>query len=84
MYLSADVMRALLLLSIISMALLAALLLRTRSLPFSAYLRWGLLIVFLPLIGPFLVILLRPGKPRSTKPLFSYVKPLLRLPFLER
>jgi hypothetical protein len=61
MLLSADLMRFLLLLCIIGLAFLAAFSLRGRSLSFLGYLGWGALIIFLPLIGPFLVILFRPG-----------------------
>lgn len=61
MLLSADSMRLLLFLCIIGMAFLAAFSLRGRSLSFLGYLGWGALIIFLPLIGPFLVILFRPG-----------------------
>jgi hypothetical protein len=61
MLLSADSMRLLLFLCMIGMAFLAALSLRGRSLSFLGYLGRGALIIFLPLIGPFLVILFRPG-----------------------
>ena len=62
MLLSPDLMRMLLLMSLLGMAILAALFLRRRNLPFPAYLRWGLLIILVPLLGPFLVILSSPGK----------------------
>lgn len=61
---SPDIMRALLLVCLLGMAVLAALFLRQRSLSLFAYLGWGLLIVLLPLLGPFLVLLKRPGKQR--------------------
>jgi uncharacterized membrane protein YukC len=57
-------MRILLLACLIGMAILAALFLRKRSLSIPAYLGWGLLIILVPLIGPFLVILLQPGTKR--------------------
>ena len=63
---SPDIMRVLLLICLLGMAVLAALFLRQRSLSLSAYLGWGLLIVLLPLLGPFLVLLSRPGKQRSS------------------
>jgi len=44
---------------------LAAFFLRTRRLPFSAYMLWGLLALLLPLLGPFLVILSNPGGKRT-------------------
>lgn len=62
---SPDVMRSLLFICLLGMALLAAAYLRRRNLSLSAYLGWGLLIVLVPLLGPFLVILLRPGEPRD-------------------
>jgi hypothetical protein len=61
---SPDIMRALLLICLLGMAVLAALFLRQRNLSLFAYLGWGLLIVLLPVIGPFLVLLSRPGKQR--------------------
>jgi hypothetical protein len=45
------------------MAFLAALYLSRRSLSLAEYLKYCLLILFVPLLGPFLVILARPGKP---------------------
>ena len=62
MWLSPDVLRFLLLLCAVGMALLAAFSLRRRNLSLSEYVAWGALLVFLPFIGPFLVILLRPGR----------------------
>ena len=56
-----DTIRVLLLTLVIVEAILAALYLRTRSLSIPEYLGWGLLIVFVPLLGPFLVIASRPG-----------------------
>jgi hypothetical protein len=63
--LSPDMMRLLLALCTYVMALLAAFYLRERRLGLTTYLVWGLLIVCIPLLGPFLVILIRPGNPRS-------------------
>jgi hypothetical protein len=65
MFLTADAMRLLLLFCAFSMALLAAFFLRGRSLSLAGYLTWGALIILLPLIGPFLVILLHPGTRRD-------------------
>lgn len=64
---SPDLMRAILIAAILGMALLAALYLRRREMAIAEYLFWGLIIILLPLLGPFLVILARPGK--SGKPL---------------
>jgi hypothetical protein len=57
-----DMLRFLLVICSLGMALLAAFYLRRRSLPLAAYLEWGFLLVFIPFLGPFLVILARPGK----------------------
>lgn len=60
-------MRLLLFLCMLSMALLAAFFLRGRSLSLLEILSWGALIVLVPLIGPFLVILLQPGSRRQAQ-----------------
>jgi hypothetical protein len=65
MLLSADWMRLLLCVCLIGIAILAAVFLRGRSLSLPAYLGWGALIVFLPLIGPFQVVLIHPGSSRK-------------------
>jgi hypothetical protein len=62
---SPDVMRLLLFLCLLGMAVLAAFYLRERRLSPAAYLGWGLLIILLPLLGPFLVIILQPGALRQ-------------------
>lgn len=58
---SPEFMRACLLICLCGMALVSALYLRERRLSVAAYLGWGLVILLVPLIGPFLVILARPG-----------------------
>jgi energy-converting hydrogenase Eha subunit H len=69
MLLPADVMRFLLVLSALGMSLLAIFYMRRRELKLEAYIGWGLLAVLVPFLGPFLVILYRPGRPaRSTRP----------------
>ena len=69
MLLSADVMRILLVLSALGMSLLAIYYMRRRELKLEAYIGWGLLAVLVPFLGPFLVILYRPGRPaRSIRP----------------
>lgn len=60
--LSPDVMRALLAIGVLCMAILALLYLRRRELTVTEYIGWGLLIVLLPLLGPFLVITYQPGR----------------------
>ncbi len=62
MLLTADAMRASLVMCVLGMALLAAFFLRKRQLSISEYIGWGLVIILLPILGPFLVILHRPGK----------------------
>jgi hypothetical protein len=63
---AADVMRALLLLDIVGSAFLAIFYLRRRPISSLAFLGWGLLAVLVPVIGPFLVIAVRPGARRSS------------------
>jgi len=60
---SPDILRFLLAVCLVGMALLAFLYLRRRHLTTAESLAWGLLIVFVPLLGPFMVIVLRPGRP---------------------
>jgi Na+/proline symporter len=62
---NADLIRILLLAVILVMALLACFYLRQRKLTISEYIRFGLLALFVPLLGPFLVILFKPGEPRN-------------------
>ena len=65
MPLTANTMRILLFIGLLGMSLLAAFYLRSRRLTFQEYLGWGLLIVLVPLLGPFLVLLATPGKPAA-------------------
>jgi len=64
-----DAMRMLLLIAIVSLALLAIFYLRLRQLPWPAYCFWGLVALFLPVLGPFLVIAIHPGRPKSARQL---------------
>jgi hypothetical protein len=64
----ADGIRLFLLLGVFAMAALAMFYLRRRNLDFISYLAWGLLAVLLPILGPFLVITLRPGSSRRAIP----------------
>jgi hypothetical protein len=68
MLISPELMRFLLIASMVSMALLALFYLRTRVLAPVELLAWGLLAVLVPFLGPFLVILLKPGTPRRRFP----------------
>jgi hypothetical protein len=54
----------LLVLFLLAMTLLSVVYLRRRQMAFSSFALWGLLAVLLPAIGPFLVIVLRPGRSR--------------------
>jgi hypothetical protein len=60
---NAAVVRRLLVFSLIALYLLAVLSLRRRALSLKAYAAWGLFALLLPALGPFLVLLFRPGKP---------------------
>lgn len=74
MLLSPGVMRGLLLLCMVGMVVLAGLYLRRRPLSTLQYLGWGALVLLLPLVGPFLAILLEPGsrrRRRSRRPLID-------------
>ena len=76
MLLSADVMRLFLVLCLLGMSLLAVLYLRRRELSFEAYLGWGTLAILVPILGPFLVILSKPGRPARP---YSLVKSRTRM-----
>ncbi len=54
---AAEFLRFSLALTMLGMALLGILALRRRALSWTAFTLWGLLTVFLPLVGPFLTIL---------------------------
>jgi len=61
---TAVVLKALLALTSLVMFLLAVQYLRRRKLSWFEYGAFGLLALLLPILGPFLVIALRPGQPR--------------------
>jgi hypothetical protein len=63
-------MRILIVVCLVGMVLLAGLFLRTRRMSLHAYISWGLLALLVPFLGPFLVILSRPGESlrRARKP----------------
>jgi hypothetical protein len=68
MPISAETMRLLIVVCAVGMLLIAALYLRRRQLTTTQYLVWGLLALLVPVLGPFLVIALRPGKVRKVEP----------------
>ena len=59
------VMKAILLVTILAMIYLAVHYLRRRQMPWATYCFWALVAVALPVLGPFLVIAVRPGKWRT-------------------
>jgi hypothetical protein len=61
----AVVLKAVLIITILAMAFLAVFYLRRRQLSWAAYCFWGLVAIILPVLGPFLVIVSRPGKWRT-------------------
>jgi hypothetical protein len=56
-----DTLLLLLMLCMIGMAIIAVFYMRERRLTLLAYIGWGLTIALIPLVGPFLVILMQPG-----------------------
>ena len=59
-----DLVRLMLLLGMLAMAVVAAFYLRQRKLSIVAYAAWGLVAILVPVVGPFLVIWLKPGSRR--------------------
>jgi hypothetical protein len=64
---SPDILKTLLVLSQLGMVTMALLYLRTRVLSFTEFVGWGLLALLVPFLGPFLVILARPGEKHRNK-----------------
>lgn len=60
-----DFLQILLVLDILGMAILAIFYLRQRPLSWLSFLGWGLLAVLVPILGPFLAIVTRPGSHRT-------------------
>jgi uncharacterized membrane protein YfcA len=54
--------KAILLITILTLIFMAMTYLRQRKLSWTGYCFWGILAVLLPVIGPFLVIAFRPGE----------------------
>jgi len=59
---TAGVIRTFLLIDVIAIALLAIVYLRQRRMSWAAFFAWGMLALFVPVLGPFLVISKRPGE----------------------
>lgn len=70
------VIRTILMVDAVAMALLALIYLRQRRLGFMASFGWGLLALFVPILGPFLLIARRPGE---WDPNFSFAGDARRL-----
>lgn len=62
---TAEHLRTLLIIFLVVMFLLAMLYLRRRRLSLGAYAFWGLIALAIPALGPFLVILAKPGESRT-------------------
>ena len=60
-----DILRAMLLTSILCMAFLSFVYLSRRRLSWNEYLLWGMFSALVPIFGPFLVIALHPGSRRT-------------------
>ncbi|MDP2995502.1 MAG: hypothetical protein Q8N46_10325 [Anaerolineales bacterium] len=69
---NSETLRLLLAGFLVAMYVLANLYLRRQPLTFSQYTLWGLFALLVPALGPFLVILLQPGKSaqRKTNPVY--------------
>jgi hypothetical protein len=59
---SDGIVRTILLIDIVAMALLALFYLRERRMSWAQYCVWGAVIIFVPVLGPFLAISKRPGE----------------------
>jgi hypothetical protein len=64
---NAETLRLLLAIYLIAMYILAMLYLRRRDLNLGAYALWGLFALLVPALGPFLVLLSRPGGPHRSR-----------------
>ena len=58
-----EIMRLFLYTTLFAMVLLAISFLRNRRISDKEFILWGLLALLLPVLGPYLVILYRPGRP---------------------
>jgi hypothetical protein len=67
MTISPDILRALLVFSQLGMVTLSLFYLKTRALSVMEFVGWGLLALLVPFLGPFLVILARPGEKQRNK-----------------
>jgi cytochrome bd-type quinol oxidase subunit 2 len=58
---TAEIMRLILLACYLSLVFTVAFFLRRRRLSLLKYATWGMIAILLPVVGPFLVIWIRPG-----------------------
>jgi predicted membrane channel-forming protein YqfA (hemolysin III family) len=58
-----EILRIMLFACLFGMVMVAIFYLRQRKLSTLAYLLWGLFAVVVPVLGPYLVIISRPGEP---------------------
>jgi hypothetical protein len=65
MLLTPESLRLLFSIGLLGMVLLAVFYLLGRRLSFWQFLGWGLLVIFIPLLGPFLAIICSPGQSRN-------------------
>ncbi len=64
---TAEILRVMLAVCLIAMYILAMLYLRRRRLSLGRFIAWSCLALFLPALGPFLVLLFAPGGPSRTR-----------------
>ncbi|MBN1303350.1 MAG: hypothetical protein JXA13_02870 [Anaerolineales bacterium] len=64
---TAETIRIFLVGCLVSMYGLSLCYLRQRRMTWSAYAFWGIFALLIPALGPFLVILLQPGRPTTQK-----------------
>lgn len=64
---AAHLLRVLLVVNALGMLFLAAFFLRSRKLSTLAYFGWGVIAILLPVLGPFFVIWMSPGKKRDCR-----------------
>jgi hypothetical protein len=71
---NAESLRWMLFVCLVAMYLLAIFYLRGRRLSFTQFVFWGLFAMFLPALGPFLVIFLEPGQALRRSPSVITIK----------
>jgi len=64
---TAEILRTILLIFLFAMLALGLDFLRRRRMPFNEFALWGLFALLVPALGPFLVIVIQPGKPARRK-----------------